>query len=265
VSSEIDPRRVQQALVCMLFDPKYAAAVRSGAPLPEPRPELGERERELLRGVDHRALATDDMRRARALQVILDEYPVSAALLGLDAVDRFFGSPAFRRCVFERGSMALAFGEDYVDNRAKGPGIIETAMARTRRPRPLPPGPLPPTIGRAPGVEVGVVPAGSLAWYQRARRRLGPEPLRALAKLRKPWSQKPPRRGREHLLIEVKGDGSIDLGTASDALVELLLAAGPARPRTELEVIAVELGAEPGEAGELLDDLLAEGLLRAYA
>ena len=37
-------------------------------------PELRPRERELLRDVDPRALGTDDMRRARALQVLLDEY-----------------------------------------------------------------------------------------------------------------------------------------------------------------------------------------------
>jgi hypothetical protein len=127
--SELDPPRVQQALVCMLFDPKYAAKVRGREPLPE----LGERERELLRGLDPRALATDDMRRARALHVILDEYPVSAALLGIDVVDRFFSSPVFRACVFDRGSMALAFGERWLRDRTSGIGLIETGLARARR------------------------------------------------------------------------------------------------------------------------------------
>lgn len=255
-----DARRVQQALVCMHFDPEYAAAVRGEASLPE----LGVRERELLRGVDPRALATDELRRARAVHAIVDEFPVCAALLGLDVVDRFFSSPMFRACVFERGSMALAFGQSYLEGRARvrGVGAIETAMALARRRvrvRALARGV---SIGRAPGIEPVVTAAGMLAFHQRVLRRLGPEPLRTLAARREPWPQRPPERGREHLLIEAKADGSIALGTASEALVELLRAASPARPRAELARVATELGAEPGEADALLDDLVAEGLLQ---
>ncbi|KIG16149.1 hypothetical protein DB30_04867 [Enhygromyxa salina] len=254
--SKLDPRRIQQALVCMMFDPVYAGVVRGPAPLDE----LSPRERELLRGVDPRGLATDDMRRARALHVILDEYPVSAALLGVEAVDQYFSSPAFRACVFERGSMALVFGRRYLlgaSDKLHGIGAIETAMASARRvDRQRHPG-----LGSAPGLAPVSVPAGSLAWYQRARARLGPEPLQALTKLRKPWPQKPPRGGREHLLIEAKGDGSLAIGTASAALVGLLIAADPPRPRAELVAAAIELGAEADEADELLDDLIAEGLL----
>ena len=256
-----EPRRVQQGLVCMLFDPKYATRVRSPAALPELHP----RERELLRGVDPRALATDDMRRARALQVLLDEYPVSAALLGLDVVDRYFASPVFRRCVFARGSMAHSFGRDYLGDRAKGVGALETAMVHARRPAPRPS----PTaletatlaLQRAPGIEALTVPAGSLAWYQRARQRLGPEPLRALAKLRKPWTQKPPRRGLEHLLIEPAADGSLALSTASAELVALLINAGTPATHAELCARAIELGAEAHESAELLAGLVDEGLL----
>ncbi len=259
MSDDFDPRRVQHGLVCMLFDPKYATKVRGR----EPMPELGEREREALREVDHRALATDEMRRARALQVILEEYPVSAALLGVDMVDRFFASPAFRACVFERGSMALEFGTRYLGNRAKGVGTIETGLARARRE--LRPASVvaDPTVGRAPGVVALTVPDKTLAWYRRARERLGPEPLRALAKLRKPWSQQPPRRGEEHLLIEPQADGSLGIASASKPLVELLRAAEPPRPRSELTAVAIELGAEPHEADELLDELIGDGLLIA--
>jgi hypothetical protein len=240
----------------MMFDPIYAAVVRGDAPLDE----LSARERELLRGVDPRGLATDDMRRARALHVILDEYPVSAALIGVDAVDQFFASAAFRGCVFERGSMALVFGREYLSamsDRVHGVGAIETAMAHARRAdRPRRAG-----LGCAPGLAPVSVPEGTLAWYQRGRERLGPEPLEALTKLRKPWPHKPPRTGREHLLIEAKADGSLAIGTASAALVGLLIAAEPPRPRAELAAAAIELGAAPDEAHELLDDLIAEGLL----
>ncbi|WP_181198094.1 hypothetical protein, partial [Enhygromyxa salina] len=237
----------------MLFDPKYAARVRGAEPLAE----LGGRERELLRGVDPRALGTDDMRRARALRVILDEYPVSAALLGIEFVERFFSSAEFRACVFERGSMALAFGGRYLRDRAKGVGVLETAMARARRRgRPRVAG-----VGCAVGLVPVRVPDGTLAWYQRARRRLGSEPLAALAKLRRPWANKPPRRGREHLLVEVQGDGSLSIGTASEGLVGLLIAADPPRARGELLGVAIELGAEVGEAEEVLDGLIGDGLL----
>lgn len=250
----------------MMFDPEYAARVRGDKPLDE----LGGRERELLRGVDPRALGTDDMRRARALHVILDEYPVSAALIGVHVVDRFFGSAAFRACVFERGSMALTFGARYlvdVGARTVGVGMIETAMAHARRADRSRPSGLPQWLGCASNVAPVDVPAGTLAWYQRARERLGPEPLRMLGGLRKPWPQKPPRDGaaREYLLIEAKDGGALAIGTASEPLVGLLLAADPPRPRAELVVAAIELGAEPDEAEALLEDLIAEGLLRVVA
>lgn len=246
----------------MHFDPDYAAVVRGDAPLPE----LGERERELLRAVDPRALKTDDMRRARAVHAIVDEFPVSAAMIGLPAVDRFFSSPTFRACVFERGSMALAFGRQYLEGhrRARGVRAIETAMALARR------GIGAPVLGqggellvRAPGIEPVVTAAGVLAFHQRVAARLGPEPLRELASRRKPWPETAPERGIEYLLIEARADGSLAIGTASQGLVELLLAASPARPRAELARVAVELGAEVEDAESLLDDLIADGLLRS--
>lgn len=243
----------------MHFDPEYAAAVRGQASLPE----LGERERELLRSVDPRALATDALRRDRAVHAIVDEYPVTAALLGLDMVERFFSSLAFRRCVFERGSMALAFGQRYLDGlqRAQGVGAIETAMAIARRgDEARMPGPG--ELVRAPGVEPVVTAAGMLAFYERVRQRLGPQPLETLAQRRQPWSETAPKRGREYLLIEAKPDGSLALGTASRELVELLGAARVPRSRGELVSVAITLGAEAGEADELLDDLIGDGLLR---
>lgn len=261
LNAKLDPRRVQQGLVCMLFDPKYAAKVRGDATLPE----LSARERQLLRELDPRALGTDAMRRARALQVLLDEYPVSAAIVGVDLVDRFFASPAFRACVFERGSMAHDFGRAYLRDRAKGVGALETAMVFARRgdPRrdPIVTRASSDALQRAAGVEALSAPAGTLACYQRGRARLGAEPLHALAKLRKPWPQQPPRRGREHLLIETASDGSLQLSKASPALVELLRAAEPGHTRESLARVAVELGADAAEARELLDELQRDGLL----
>ena len=262
----IDPRAVQHALVCMHFDPKYAARVRGRDPLPASEHGLGEAERALLRELDLRALATDDMRRARAVHAIVDEYPVSAAVLGLDAVDRFFSSPAFRACVFGRGSMALCFGKDYLRDRARGAGLIETAMAHARRASAaaVPTQPEPALVCR-PGIVPLIAPAGSLEFYRGVRGRLGDVPLETLARRRKPWSKAPPRRGREHLLIEANADGSMQLGTGSAALVDLLLAARTPPPTASLAAVAIELGAEAAEVDELFDELLRDALLARLA
>jgi hypothetical protein len=238
----------------MHLDPAYAAAVRGPGPLPE----LGERERDLLRAVDPRALAVDPYRRARAVHALLEEYPATAALLGVPAVDAFFSSMSFRTCVFEHGSMALSFGT-WLDDQAGGPGRIEAAIARARRPR----------AGTAPGLACNpcvaplMAPAGSLACLERIRGRLGPDPAAALAGA-KPTRERPPRGPKqEALLVEAGPAGEVSLGTASEPLVRLLLFAGAGRSPAALAAEAVRLGAEAHEADELLAGLVADGLLVA--
>lgn len=257
----IDPRRVQAALVCMHLDPDYAAAVRGAGPLPE----LAEAERGLLRAVDPRALAADRYRRARAVHVLIEEYPATAALIGVAAVDSFFSSAAFRTCVFEHGSMALSFGT-WLGDRAAGPGRIEAAIATARRP--VPPGRAPGLapaggLARAPGLVPVFVPEGSLACLERIRARLGPDPVAALAERVRP-GERPPRSHRvEAVLVEARPDGDVSLGTASMALARLLQFAGPGRSRDEVAVEAVRLGAEDDEVDALLAGLLADGSLVA--
>lgn len=248
----LDPRRVQAALVCMHIDPAYAAEVRGARPLAE----LAPRERALLRDVDPRALATDRYRRARAVQAILDEYPVAGALLGLAGVDVFFSSPAFRACVFDHGAMALAFGT-WLDDQAGGPGRIEAAIARVRRPAPAPG----PGLACAARVAPLLAPDGSLAFYEAARARLGPDPLAALAGPGVALGAPPRGERREPILVEADAAGAIALGGASEPLVRLLLFAARARPRGALAREAVRLGAGPDEADALLDGLVADGLL----
>ncbi|MEZ4381903.1 MAG: hypothetical protein R3A79_11200 [Nannocystaceae bacterium] len=267
----IDPQRVQRALVCMHFDPAFAAAVRGDAALELPQP-LSPAERALLRGVDPRTLRTDAMRRARAVQALLEEFPVTAALLGAPAVDAFFSTPRFREAVFTRGSMALAFAA-HLELHAQvvgGAATIEAAAATVRRAAQLPPPAVDLVDARAPlrcapRFAPRIVPGGTLAWYERALARLGPDPLRALAELRRPWRKRPPRGGQQFLLIEGKEGGSLALGGASEGLVRLLLAAAEPRPRAELAAVAVALGAEGHEAEELLDELVGDGLLLRVA
>lgn len=254
--TDLDPRRVQAALVCMHLDPAYAAAVRGPGPLPE----LRERERALLRDVDPRALATDRYRRARAVHTLVEEYPVSAALLGIPAVDGFFSTPAFRACVFDHGSMALSFGT-WLADRAGGPGRIEAAAARARRPAP------PAGAGLAcnPRIVPLWAPAGTLEFHQRLRARLGADPVAALANAAGPARDRPPRSSRrEPLLVEASPAGEVSLGTASEGLVRLLLFAQTPRPRADLIAEAVRLGADsPSEADSMLSGLLGDDLLIA--
>lgn len=238
----------------MHLDPAYAAAVRGAGPLPE----LAERERSLLRAVDPRALTVDPYRRARAVHALLEEYPATAALLGVPAVDAFFSSAEFRTCVFEHGSMAMSFGT-WLGGQAGGPGRIEAAIAHARRPRPGA------GVGLAcnPCVAPLRVPKGSLACLERVRARLGPDPATTLATARSA-REKPPRGpDREPILVEAGPGGEVSLGTASEPLVRLLQFAGDGRPRAELTAEAVRLGAEPHEADELLAGLVADGLLVA--
>lgn len=255
----IDPREVQRGLCVMLLDPTYAELVRGEAALPE----LGAAARAMLRTIDPRALGLDRFRRTRALQVILEEMPVSAALVGAAAAERFFSSPALRAAIFGRGSMVLAFG-GWLGDSAGGVGRLEFAMARARRG-----GGAVIEGARAGGAMLRcspkiaplVAPAGTLAWYQRALARLGPTPLVTLAAQTRPWPQRPPSRGEEFLLVEAGADGAVALGTGSAALVRLLVACAAPRGREAVAASAVALGAEAEDVAGLIDSLVGEGLL----
>lgn len=251
----------------MHFDPAYAAAVRGDGRLPD----LNTRERQLLRAVDPRALAVDPYRRARAVHALIEEYPVSAALLGVREVDAFFSTPVFRACVFGHGSMAMSFGT-WLGDQAGGPGRIEAAIARARRgavSRPAA-GAL---LACNPRVVPLWAPAGSLACLERIRARLGPDPAAALATgpTSRPSGpapalagERPPRTSqREALLVEASVDGDVSLGTASSPLVRLLLFAADGKSRAALAAEVVRLGADVDEADELLAGLVRDGLLVA--
>jgi len=255
----MNPRALQQAIVRMMIDPAFVAAVHGRRPVPG----LAEDERALLRAVDRRAFTTDRFRRARAVQALVEEYPVSAAAIGLAAVDAFLSAPEFAACVADRGSMALAFGT-WLKDQASGIGVIEAAMARLRRPEPL--------AAASPGALICgprfaplLVPDGTLAWYEATLAWLGRHALQRLAdhgpRPGLPRRGLTRRQGEECVLLEARADGGMDLGTASEALVRLLRFASQPRSRRALEAEAVTRGAEAHEAGEVIDDLLAGGLL----
>ncbi len=291
------PQVVAHAVVSMLHDPAYCAAVFSPARLPELRPS----ERALLRNIDPRAFATDEHRRARILAAVVDEFPVSAAVLGLPALDAFLSSSEFKQCIRHRGTLTGAFS-NWLGKRAGDIGPLEAAVADLRRtmadwsithtkarsptaeeisedpaerlqtpvlrssardakissaPDPL--------LSHPPSLRPLRVLEGTLAWYEATRASLEPTPLASLA-------GQPPRAGaprqqahkkplpHEGLLLEWQA-GEVMLGTASLALVRLLEYATPGRARAALERYASQCGATAHEAPEVIDDLVAQGLL----
>ncbi len=255
----MNPRALQQAIVRMMIDPAFVTAIHG----PRAVPGLAEDERALLRAVDRRAFTTDRFRRARAVQALVEEYPVSAAAIGLAAVDAFLSAPEFHACITGRGAMGLAFAT-WLKDQAAGIGMIEGAMARLRRVvsgAPAPPG----SLMCSPRFAPLIVPTGTLAWYEATREWLGAAPLQRLSdhgpRPGLPRRGLTRRQGEEHVLLEARADGGMDLGTASEALVRLLRHAEQPRPRRLLEAEAVKRGAAAHEAAEVIDDLLAQGLL----
>ncbi|MBK7830602.1 hypothetical protein [Nannocystis sp.] len=263
----MNPRAIQRAVVRMLYDPDFVAAIHGARALPG----LSEAERALLRRVDPRAFATDPFRRARAVQAIVEEFPCSAAAVGLARVEAFLATREFLACLGDGGSMGLAFAT-WLEDQAAGAGRIEAAMARLRRPMAESPPLVAGTLRCAVTLAPIVVPAGSLAWYEATRAWLGATPLHTLAERADQAPRAaPPRRspvrsrdpGEEQLLIEISASGEMSLGTASEALVRLLRHAQRARTRRELEREAVIRGAAADESAGVIDDLLAQGLLVA--
>lgn len=254
MAEALDPRRVQTTLVGMLFDPEFAARVRAGRVA-----GLSPHEHAILSAIDPRALTADPYRRARAITVLLDEYPVSIALVGTAVAERFFASEAFRMMVGARGSMAVAFGA-WLGRRAGGIGALEHALAQVRRPQASA---APQLVARAPNVCTRILPHGTLAYHAEARARLGDDVAARLADGRAVTLGRAPDRGSEFVLVESRPDGSIDVGTASAPLVRLLEFAGTGQPRAKVCAEAVRLGATREEADELVDDLVAQGLLTA--
>jgi len=247
-----DVHRLQQAMARMLFDPDYVAAVRGG-----PVEGLTEAERALLVRPDPRAWGTDRFRRARAVHALVDEYPVTTALIGVSAVDAFFSAPAFATTLARRGSLALDFG-DWVRPRAGAIARLEQALARARRAEPRAGA----GLATRPGVEALTMPGGIFAFYLEQRRSLGPDPAATLARQARPRTRAPePAGDPDSLLLERSDDGQVQIGGASPALVALLAFATTGRPRREVLAEARRLGCDEGDDDALVTDLLAEGLL----
>ena len=246
---------VQQAMARMLFDPGFVAAVHAG-----PVDGLTEAERQLLLGVDRRAWGTDRYRRSRGVQALLEEYPVTAGILGVDAVDAFFSSSSFVAVLRSRGSLGLAFGDHVAESPAGEVARLEQAVARARRDvacrvRP----------GRRLRTRPGVVPletrAPVLACFSSARRKLGADPVQVLVERHLSLAAPEPGGEPVFVLVECSRQGEVQVGGSSPALHGLLLALKAATPRSAALAHAREQGCDAGEDEELLMDLTQEGLV----
>lgn len=246
---------LQRVTVRMLYDPPFVDRIYAGfCP-----PEVSAEQYQMLISVDRRAWATDPHRRARTLTALLEELPASAALVGVGRLDAFFSSPAFHEAIQQRRVLALTFAI-WLRPMAGPVAALEQAVIEARRDPPARPSSG--LIVRAAGCRVLALPEGVLALYLGVRERLGADPLSALARglnLGPP----PPLSGEEQLLIERDAAGNAQISEIPVALAGLLDAAASPTTRDALLAKARELGADPGDDAEILDGLLADGLLVA--
>ena len=244
-------QRLQRFAVRMLYDPALVDRVYGGQAVDG----LSAADRALLTAGSRVAWGTDRLRRSRTLQALLEEYPVSAAFTGLSVLHGFFSAPEFHDCIQQRGRLSEAFGH-WLEPLAGRIAVLERSIAQSRRDDPVPSG----VIRRAPGLVPVSLSEDTLQIWQQIRAHLGPQPLsRLVSKTFRPVALPPPTGEVAHWLIERGPGGDVQLGGGSAALNGLLSAA-PA-PRAALLRVAVALGASTEEAGEIIDDLLQEGLL----
>lgn len=248
-----DVAALRHAMARMLYDPSFVERVHAGGV-----PGLAPSELVLLRAVDRRAWSTDRYRRSRAVQALIDEYPVTAAVLGVRGVDAFFSSEAFGRVLTRRGSLALDFGV-WAEPRAGAVVRLERAVALARRgERAAGTG-----LVTAAGVVPLMLPAGVLGFYTEERTLLGADPVAALAQGRALARPPPPGEGEDALLVEKDVQGKVQVGGGSAALVKLLAFTTTPRSREATLAHARRLGCEPGEDVEVVDGLIGDGLLVA--
>ncbi|PKN54222.1 MAG: hypothetical protein CVU56_27775 [Deltaproteobacteria bacterium HGW-Deltaproteobacteria-14] len=260
----------------MLFDGAFADRVYADPEATLSGLALTAVERGWLVGPDRRAYGVDPLRRHRSLQALLEEHPVSAAALAAAGVavrshDAFFSGPRFHGAVQARGSLAAAFGE-HLAAAARVPlqrGVIalERAMAEARRgvAAPWADGAALRLVGTA---RVVACPHGTLEAYgviRAALERGGRSPLETLlaGPVRLPRTPVDPGQA-EHVLVEAtagQGDAGAALSFASDELATLLTAARPGATREALLATLGDLGLDAAEGAELLDELVADGLL----
>jgi hypothetical protein len=164
----------QQAIVRMLFDPAFAAAVRRApeAALPALSPSL----RAQLAAIDPRALKLDRLIGRRVLRTLFDEFKASTTIFlsrtrKMSSLDEFFAHETFVDVVAQRCPLAFAYPAFLISrDPSLGPvAAIEIGLASARRHvSPARDG----RVHRARGVNTIATSAGGLASLQQAEQYL---------------------------------------------------------------------------------------------
>jgi hypothetical protein len=239
---------LRRVMVRLLHDPGFVRALHDDPDRALAGLDLDGDERRWLLATPPEAWCADAERPARVLAGLREEYP-AATRLAPERLQDFFAAPAFHGAVQQRGSLAAALGAHlaaHPDARVSGVARLEAAIAAVRRSPPDAAAPAPGTIALRPHATLVAVPAGTLAWRE-ALRTGSPEP--------------PAPDGEEHLLVLRDADGSVAVQEVPDALAELLRVADGGVPRPVLLAAARAHGAEAGEDAEIVDELVADGIL----
>jgi hypothetical protein len=247
----VDVARVQTATLLMHFDASWVERLlRAGGDRALP---LSDDERALFASVDVRGFRADALRAARAVFAVVDELPVSAAIVGLPKLFAFLRHDAFVDVCAGRASLVEGAAA-FIEGDARTAVRIERAVARAhRRKRRF--------VGRAAaGVGVVVdVDAGSLAHYGALRAALAPRPTEAVGQGQRLQWTLPATSEREHVLVQAGA-----LSTCSGPLARLVDAACVIDDAAALVARAIALGCDDvDDARALLHDLAGDGLLRA--
>ncbi len=248
----MNPRQLQRMVVRMLFDPTLVDRIYAGKAIDG----LDDEARAQLTHADRRAWGTDQYRRSRALTGLIEEFPASSAQAGVGTLETFFSSSVFHRCIEDGGSMTEAFAR-WIAQRAGPVARIEQAMAQVRRPEPQ--------YGKglvlSPRVAMITVSSGTLNQFQAIRAQLGDHPLDRLVKREVQPVERPPLRGKEHLLVEANEAGEVKVNSANAGLAKLLDAASAPSPRERLIAVARDLGVSQAQAQQVVRELVNDGLL----
>jgi len=259
-----DHLRTQSALVRMIYDPAFAAAVKAAprAVLSHLPPALADE----LGAVDLRALRRDGARRERTLGQLCEELPASTMLALAEHTEillGFYASAQFHEAIEEGHALVFALGAFLQDQLAEGvlrsPALaavlaIELACARARRdgedaPRALTEG----RLRRARGTEPIEAPLGALALLHAA--------LQHRASKAAPFI--PPTLSTEReTLCAVAIAGEVSIVQIERPLYAVLFSAASPRTRAAIvEEAALRLGNDHAAAEAAVTSLIADELL----
>jgi len=241
---------LRRVIVRLLHDPVLADRLATDPTATLAGADLSLEERTWLVAVPAAAWRTDPDRPHRVLAALRDEYAASTALAPAHA-ERFFRSTHFHGAIQnDRGSLAIAFGlhmADGADARVVALARLELATAAVRRvPRRVAPSP-PGSLRLTPTARVVRARGGTAELLAAVRAGNAPPPLRT---------------GEEpFLVVRTPDTHAVTVEGLEEGLATLLEGAAMALPRAELESLARSLGASIDEAVQVVERLVADGLL----